>query len=51
MTNKTFRWLLYHNRFKNDTKGFDENDLVICYRKVFNDPDCGEVFFNKNKYH
>ena len=36
---KTVRWLLYHNRFKNDSKGFDENDLVICYRKVFNDPD------------
>lgn len=35
---KTVRWLLYHNRFENDTKAFDKDDLIICYRKVFNDP-------------
>lgn len=34
---KTVRWLLYYNMFENDGKAFDKNDLVVCYRKVFND--------------
>lgn len=35
---KVVRWLLYHNMFENDEKAFGKDDLVVCYREVFNDP-------------
>lgn len=34
---KVVRWLLYHNRFKNDKNAYSENDLFFCYREFFND--------------
>lgn len=35
--NNVVRWLLYFNRYQDDPTAFGKNDLVICYRKVFND--------------
>lgn len=35
---KVVRWLLYHNMFEDDEKAFGKDDLVVCYREVFNDP-------------
>lgn len=52
------RWLLYYNRFQNDKKWYNKNDLFICYREIFNDwnlnPDGKCVclsFFDANKYY
>ena len=33
------RWLLYNNRFKGVENAFGKNDLVVCYRGIFNDPE------------
>lgn len=41
------RWFLYYNKFKNDEKAYDKNDIFICYRKKFNDyelnPECNQL--------
>lgn len=51
------RWLLYYNRFKKNPQAFGDKDLIICYRKQFNDwdlnPDCKTVeisFFDSSIY-
>lgn len=31
------RWLLYHNRYKNDANAYSSTDCFICYRRFFND--------------
>lgn len=31
------RWFLYYNPFKNDETAYDDNDMFICYRRIFND--------------
>jgi len=31
------RWLLYYNRYTNDTEAFDKKDLFLAYRGIFND--------------
>lgn len=31
------RWLLYYNRFKDVDGAFEKNDMVVCYRDIFND--------------
>ncbi len=31
------RWLLYYNRYPNDSFAYGKKDLFICYRAVFND--------------
>ncbi|WP_462393984.1 hypothetical protein [Mitsuokella multacida] len=31
------RWLLYHNRFPNDTTWYSDTDLFVAYREQFND--------------
>lgn len=33
------RWFLYHNRYKDKPEAYEENDLFVCYREVFNDYD------------
>lgn len=44
------RWLLYFNRFKNDTNAYTPKDLFFCFREKFNDyslnPDCKTMQFN-----
>lgn len=51
------RWFLFYNLYPNDTLAYGKNDLIICYRKVFNDwklnPQCLQVtinYFDKHKY-
>lgn len=51
------RWLLSYNHFKDDPDAFGKEDLIICYRKQFNDwqlnPKCLEVniaYFDSEKY-
>ena len=31
------RWLLFYNRYTNDTEAFDNRDLFFAYREIFND--------------
>ena len=31
------RWLLYYNRFEKESEAYGEEDLFICYKKIFND--------------
>lgn len=31
------RWLLYYNRYPNDTSAYGKNDMFFSYRKIFND--------------
>lgn len=33
------RWLLYFHRFKDVEGAFGMNDLFVCYRDIFNDPE------------
>lgn len=37
MAKNVVRWLLYFNRFKEEKGAFGKNDMVICYREIFND--------------
>lgn len=34
---KVVRWLLYYNKFSGIDEAFDKDDLVFCYRDIFND--------------
>lgn len=34
---KVVRWLLYHNRYQGDKNAFGKDDLIVCYREIFND--------------
>ena len=34
---KVIRWFLYFNRYPNDTKAYDKNDMFLSYRSLFND--------------
>lgn len=51
------RWLLFYNKYKNDSNAFGRDDLVVCYRKIFNDwkinPNClcvNLIYFDSSKY-
>jgi hypothetical protein len=51
------RWLLYFNRYPNDTQAYNEKDLFITFRELFNDftlnPSLRTVkinYFDKNLY-
>lgn len=35
---KVVRWLLYHNRYPNDSEAYSKNDIFISFRRIFNDP-------------
>jgi len=52
------RWFLYYNRFPGDRSAYNDDDLIICFRKIFNDwrstANCLQVkinFFDRQKYH
>lgn len=34
---KVIRWFLYYNKYLLSSDNYDENDLFICYREIFND--------------
>lgn len=52
------RWLLFYNRYTNLSLSYGSHDLVVCFRKIFNDwvlnPNCLQVtinYFDRHKYH
>jgi hypothetical protein len=51
------RWLLFHNRYKNQPQAYDKSDMFIAYSDFFNDSELNPLgyritfsFFDKNLY-
>ena len=52
------RWLLYFNRYKNQPKAYNHNDMFVCFREIFNDKQLNPQkitltvnYFDKELYH